>query len=378
MFSSATVIILIGNYPPDRQQSMERFTVMLADGLQEVGESVEVWKPIVCFGRFSKTTLRGFGKWLGYIDKWILFPVLLQVRKHRYPRARFHICDHSNAPYLGHLPKERSSITCHDVLAIRGAMGYADAYCPASKIGIVLQSWILRHLQDAKRVAVDSGATMTQLLELRNSNKPQPFWRVIPVAFNNDFNRMAIEQANQKLASAGISANQRFVLHVGSSLPRKNRRMLLKLAAALGTRWSGKICFAGQPMDPELRSETEQLGLTDRVIEVSGPDHETLVALYSCCDAVVFPSYSEGFGWPVIEAQACGAPVIASDIEPMPEVSGGAALHASPNDVQPFVDAFLRLQEGSVRQSLIERGFENCKRFDVASMIDKYRALIYG
>ena len=372
------MIVLIGNYELDRQQSMERFTVMLAEGLQKVGESVEVWKPIVCLGRFSKTTLRGFGKWLGYIDKWILFPIVLQFRTRKYPNAKFHICDHSNAPYLAHLPKNRSSITCHDVLAIRGAMGFKDAYCSASRTGKILQRWILKNLSNAQRIATVSSTTLRQLSNLSNEPKPGHQRQIILNGFNEHFEPMQLDRANQLLSAVGLQNSHRFVLHVGSALPRKNRSMLLKMVAALGDRWDGKICFAGQPLDPELRSETEQLGLTDRVIVVSGPDHETLVALYSRCEAFVFPSYSEGFGWPVIEAQACGAPVIASDIEPMPEVSGGAALHVSPDDVQQFVDAFLRLQDVNQRALLIQQGFENCKRFDVATMIDKYRELIYG
>jgi glycosyltransferase involved in cell wall biosynthesis len=371
-------IVLIGNYPPDRQQSMERFTVMLANGLRKSDVTVEVWKPTVCFGRIAKSTISGFGKWLGYIDKWILFPIVLRLMRWKYKAYRFHICDHSNAPYLAHLPQARSSITCHDVLAIRGAIGHADAYCPASRMGKILQRWILSNLLRAQHVASVSDMTMRQLTQLANRDLPREGWSVILNGFNAPFSPIPIDIANQQLEPFGITESTRFILHVGSDLTRKNRGALLDMVVAIGAAWDGVICFAGHPMENQLRSKAQSLGLTDRIIEVLSPDHETLVALYSRCDAFIFPSYSEGFGWPVIEAQACGAPVIASNIEPMPEVSGGAAIHASPDNVQEFVDAFIRLQNPTERETLIQRGFENCKRFEVDIMIEKYRKLILG
>jgi glycosyltransferase involved in cell wall biosynthesis len=114
------------------------------------------------------------------------------------------------------------------------------------------------------------------------------------------------------------------------------------------------------------------LGLRERARIIVKPDHNTLVALYSSCEAFIFPSYSEGFGWPVIEAQACGAPVIASNIEPMPEVSGGAALYADPSDPEAFAEALLTLQNLTTRALLVQRGFANSGRFEPAHMIQAY------
>ena len=140
-------MILIGNYPLDKQESMKRFAAILEEGFKKKGIETEIWLPIICFGRLFEATTSGFGKWLGYIDKWLLFPIVLKFRllKASNKQAKFHICDHSNAPYLAYLPKQRTGITCHDVLAIRGAFGYTDAYCPASGMGKVLQRWILNH-----------------------------------------------------------------------------------------------------------------------------------------------------------------------------------------------------------------------------------------
>ena len=368
-------IILIGNYPPDRQESMERFTQMLYTGFNKCGISTEIWKPSVFFGKFSKSTNAGVGKWLGYLDKWIVFPIQLRIKskKRNANNLRFHICDHSNAPYLSQLPPERTAITCHDVLAIRGALGYADAYCPASGPGKLLQKWILKNLSQANKIAFVSRTTLKQFQELASDSAIiNKRLRVIYNAFNDDFFPSGGRVSEKILDKTGLKQHTPFLLHVGSDLPRKNRRLLIDMVHSLGTRWNGSICFAGQPADEYLLAHAKSLGLGERIVSVVRPEHETLVALYSNCDAFIFPSFSEGFGWPVIEAQACGAPVIASNIEPMPEVSGAAALHADPANPGDFADAFLSLKDSATRSEIIKRGIQNSNRFDSRQMIKAY------
>jgi len=369
-------IILIGNYPPDRQQSMERFALMLEAGFREAGHDVEIWRPGNLFGHAAQITTFGYGKWLGYLDKWLWFPLVLRCRRLVAGQATYHVCDHSNAPYLAHLPKDRTSITCHDVLAIRGAFGHADAFCPASCFGVILQKWILGNLAKSKRLAAVSELTLKQLWELSAPHNPDAEWRVIHNAYNDEFFPMAQKVAAEHLEELGVHRDASYLLHVGSDLPRKNRSLLLQMTAAMGKRWNGKICFAGQAMDSALLAEATALGLLDRIVEAVRPDHKTLVALYSRCEAFVFPSYSEGFGWPVIEAQACGAPVLASNVEPMPEVSGRAALHIAPDDARAFADAFLKLRDPAVRSNLIQAGFENAKRFTPERMTAAYLDLM--
>lgn len=381
MTNISQVLILISNYPRDRQESMERFAQMLCYGFEAERKSVTIWRPEPLFGRFAKSTLNGFGKWLGYIDKWIIFPLILRWRvlntdKSLENSIRYHICDHSNAPYLGHLPRGRTSITCHDVLAIQGALGDKDAYCPASRTGVILQKWILRHLSASAKLAFVSDNTLKSLEKLSNK-QTKGIRKVIPNGFNADFQPKQRNAAWKILDKTGLKQNTPYILHIGSALPRKNRDMLLRMVAKLEENWNGNICFAGQPMDIELKAIANNLGITDRIIEVPKPDHQTLTALYSACEAFVFPSFSEGFGWPLIEAQACGAPVIASNKQPMPEVTGGAAIHADPNDAYEFAQALIHLKEPGVREKLIELGFNNCERFNPELMISKYSELIF-
>ncbi|MCW3094226.1 MAG: group 1 glycosyl transferase [Ferruginibacter sp.] len=359
---------------------MKLFSEMLNKGINNAGIECEIWRPSVFFGHFSKSANKGLGKWLGYLDKWILYPVVLKMcllkTKYNHAEIRFHICDHSNSPYLAYLPSARTAITCHDVLAIRGALGFRDAYCNASGLGIILQKWILKNLLKAEKLAAVSHLTLKQLKALSNSTDSKPTdWQVIHNAFNQEFNPIPKTIAEQKVQTLGLPANTPFILHLGSSLKRKNRKLLLDMVVELGDGWNGIVCFAGDGIDADLGEHINKLGLQNRVKSVIKPSHENILALYSACEAFVFPSFSEGFGWPVIEAQACGAVVIASNIEPMPEVSGGAALHENPDKPADFARAFLFLQNGSVKHDLVSKGFENCKRFSSKKMADAYLSL---
>lgn len=371
-------IILIGNYAPDKQQSMERFAHMLADGFSKEGHHATIWKPVVLFGKPFKSTTAGLGKWMGYIDKWILFPFILHWRllhkKYQSKNIHFHVCDHSNSYYLKQLPVERTVITCHDVLAIRGAFGYADACVGASRTGKIFQNWILNNLTGAHKLAAVSLTTYQQLCALDDIHPMDHSrnWMVIYNAFNADFRPIPKEEARGLLRKAGINPGIPYLLHVGSSLRRKNRKLLIDMLALLDSRWNGNVCFAGEALEEELIAYAGTMGLKNRVTVVVNPDHSTLLALYNACAAFVFPSLSEGFGWPVIEAQACGAPVIASSLNPLPEVSGGAAIHIDPTKPANFAYALLSLQNKTTRNELIRRGFENTKRFNISRMTHAY------
>lgn len=370
-------VILIGNYLPDKQESMIRFANLLNEGFRKTGIQSEIWTPTVLFGSKAKLTNVGIGKWLGYVDKYVVFPLVLSFRvrnkKLNNSDSRFHICDHSNAPYLKYLPTDRTSITCHDVIAISDGLGYTKSAQPISKFGKYLQSWILNSLKKSKSIAFVSQLTFNQFQKII-SNKglvPQG-WRVIHNSFNADFQPMDLDQARKTLDKLKIQTGVPFLLHVGSDLPRKNRKLLLDMLKVLESDLSINLCLAGESLNQELVRYADSLKLKNKVIQVVKPDHQTLVALYSLCAAFVFPSFSEGFGWPVIEAQACGAPVIASNIEPMPEVSGGAALHFNPTQPVDFANGFLTLKDQVLRQELVQRGFENGLRFEKEKMINAY------
>ncbi|MDQ6655900.1 MAG: glycosyltransferase family 1 protein, partial [Verrucomicrobiota bacterium] len=127
-------ILLIGNYPPDRQQSMLRFGSMMLEGLAAAGVRAELIQPLPLLGKFGAAGAF-VAKWLAYADKFIFFPRRLQARLRRSPApALVHICDHSNAMYTEQVRGIPVVVTCHDLLAVRGALG-DETDTPASRTG---------------------------------------------------------------------------------------------------------------------------------------------------------------------------------------------------------------------------------------------------
>ena len=152
------MVLLIGNYAPDQQQSMQRFSTMMLHGLRTAGVPAELIIPEPFFGNFKRGGTF-VAKWFGYVDKFLVFPRKLKKRI-RSGVSLVHICDHSNATYVADAKQLPVVVTCHDLLAVRGGLG-EDTDCPASFTGRLLQRWILHGLRRAEFVACVSRATMT-------------------------------------------------------------------------------------------------------------------------------------------------------------------------------------------------------------------------
>lgn len=117
-------ILLLGNYTPSQQQSMLRFGDLMCSLLRESGHDVRVVQafPVLCKLRQAET---GAGKWLGYVDQFLLF--LPRLKREAAWADVVHICDQANAVYVPRLVGKPHLVTCHDVLAIRSALGEVPA-----------------------------------------------------------------------------------------------------------------------------------------------------------------------------------------------------------------------------------------------------------
>jgi len=362
-------ILLIGNYQPDGQHSMARFADIL---MQEYENSVAIeaeWiTPTPILGK-GRNTLCGFAKWLGYFDKYVLFPRRLKRIRKNYDLI--HICDHSNAVYTRFCKPTPTVVTCHDMLAVRGGLG-EDTDCPASFMGRQLQRAILRGLNGATALISVSRYTQNDIHRLLPGfPRNQSF--VVPNGLNAPFRRIPNEQAQRNLPPVeGWKFDEPFLLHVGSNLKRKNKAVLIRAMELLKNRWSGSLLLAGPSMNPEIRSLVYSLGLEGRVFEVARPTFDQLLALYNLAYAFVFPSRFEGFGWPVIEAQACGCPLICSNWDPLPEVSGAHGLMVDPNKETEIAEAVLALENASVRDEVSRNGLENASQYNSKNMACGY------
>jgi glycosyltransferase involved in cell wall biosynthesis len=367
------MVLLIGNYPADQQQSMQRFATMMLHHLTAAGLPVELIQPQPCFGKI-RFAGRFVAKWLAYFDKFVLFPRRLK-EKLSAGVSLIHICDHGNAMYQAHAESLPVVVTCHDLLAVRGALGETTDF-PASVTGKYLQRWIVASLRKADAVACVSPATLRDAQRIVGQKEGRPQFAVIPHGLNHPYRRQSPERVRARLARIPqLDPGRPFALHVGSNLRMKNRAGVLRIFALTKEEWPGQMVFAGQKLTSELRSLGQELGVMERVVEVEEPPNELLEALYNGALGLLYPSRFEGFGWPIIEAQACGCPVICSEREPMSEVGGEAALIADVEDEAAMARALLRLTDPAERARWSEKSLHNAQRFSVEKMIVQYLAL---
>ena len=385
-------ILLIGNYPHDGQESMQRFAGMMLSGLQAAGITAELIVPTPFFGKLKQSGT-GLGKWLGYIDKFLLFPILLrrrlsELRSPNTPHSTLpivHLCDHSNAFYTRYLQDVPHVVTCHDLLAVRSARGEVPEN-PTRWSGRRLQEMVVKGLAHARQVVCDSEATQRDVHRLIPLAKDQV--SVISIGFNYPYSPMPKAEARARIepfihcskessATNDNPASQQasFILHVGGNQWYKNRLGVLRIyaRAVAANPASPNLVMAGKTFTAEMKAYVAANRLQERVRSVEGCDNEELRALYSLADLLLFPSLAEGFGWPVIEAQACGCPVLCSSIEPFPEVTRGTAGMHDPADEAGFATELLRLlADPDARESLTAQGLENARRFAPATMVANY------
>jgi glycosyltransferase involved in cell wall biosynthesis len=157
-------------------------------------------------------------------------------------------------------------------------------------------------------------------------------------------------------------------------LRRKNRAGVLRIFAAAREKWpSLRLVFAGEALPPDLAELMTQLRVEDAVTQVVGASHVVLEALYSRAVALLFPSRFEGFGWPPIEAQACGCPVLSSDAGSLGEVVGNSGFVRPPDAEADFAAELVRLlRDPAARAEWTQRGFANIGRFGADTMIGRY------
>jgi glycosyltransferase involved in cell wall biosynthesis len=320
-------VLLVSNYEPDAQHSMLRYADFLRRGLGEYGHSMEVIHPSALVGRLVSRSSPLF-KWLGYIDKFLLFPLWLRTKAAKFDLV--HICDHSNSCYLRWTGGTPSLITVHDMLAIRSALGDFPQN-PTGPTGQRLQRWILKGLGGAKHLVCVSRKTK-QDLEAFIRSKPEI--TVIHHSLNWEYGPVSQMEISQVRRASGLEPDDEYLLHVGGNQWYKNRLGALKIAFELRkhARFRRvKIVMAGKPWTEGMRSFCRENSFDD-AIEFVNPSNEQIRALYSGALAFLFPSLEEGFGWPILEAQACGCLLITSNRPPMTEVAGSGAIFIAPED----------------------------------------------
>ena len=368
-------IYLVGAYGTgDMTTSMGRFTELLRAHLTSRGLGVDVLKPRAILGA-SKLVPRKLRPLAGLVDKLVLFPRELR-RASRRARAAgtpyiFHICDQAYANYTGPLRDVPHLVTCHDVMGIEAALGRSP-YMTFGWNTRLYQKMLLRGLNRAQRVVCVSETTRLALKAV--STIPDSRIRTILIGPNHPYSPMPEAEALERVGRLlGGASGQPYILHVGANIWYKNRAGALRIFARLRELRAAddlRLVMVGRSFTPEMKAIVEEESLSGLVIPQVNIDSEDLRALYSRAKAMIFPSLCEGFGWPILEAQSCGCPVLTTNRPPMTEVGGTAALYFDPAD--PAEAARTIAAGWGELPALSASGPANATRFNTEHMMDEY------
>ncbi len=232
----------------------------------------------------------------------------------------------------------------------------------------------------ADAIIAVSASTRADIVE--RLGVPEERIRVIPEAADRRFAPIPEEKARE--AARRYGADGPYLFFVGNIQARKNLVRMLEAFASLPSALrsdlsfllAGNVTFGGE----KVLETVDRLGLRGKVLLPGFVASEDLPALHAGASVFMFPTLYEGFGIPILEAMACGTPVVASTVSAHPEVAGDAALLVDPADTAAIAEAVARiLEDGTLRERMIAKGFERAAGFSwdkTARMtIDLYRDL---
>ena len=359
-------ILLIRNYRMFNSRSMNLTEKLIKKILVNSGYKVHIIEPKIILNRIPIKS-KFVKKWFSYIDKFLIFPFTLSVKSQRYDIV--HICDHANAFYYYFANKKKISITCHDLINIK------LAFLKKNKkklffFGKLYQKIILHCLKKIKNIVCVSEKTKKDLSKFINNKEANI--NVIHMSLNNKYYKMNLNTAKKEIKEFKIPNN--FFLHVGANFFYKNKIGLLKIFFQLQKKnkfKNYKLVMIGDKLSDELIQFIEQNNLQNLIINISKEiSVKKLCAFYSSADSLIFPSLQEGFGWPIIEAQACGCPVFTTNQAPMNIVGGKGSTYINPN--YPIKTAEIIYKNTPYPNNKINYNLDNVKNYSFKKIKFKY------
>lgn len=291
------------------------------------------------------------------------------LHRHRDRFDLFHLCDHSYAQIVHELPADRTGVFCHDLDTFRCLLEpHKD---PRPKWFRAMARRILTGLQKARIVFYLTEGVRRQI-EQFSLLDPARLVRA-PVAPAEEFTPNPTDADQWRIDTLG---HHPYILHVGSCIPRKRIDVLLAAFAKANIKDLRLIQVGGEwtpdfpPLTPSPGAPGEGRGeglpLSARILQLRNLTRPQIAQIYRGASLVLQPSEAEGFGLPVIEALACGAPVLASDIPVLREVGGEAALYCPVGNIDQWAAALRSILEGSLQPPPLQSRLAQAARFSWA------------
>lgn len=271
------------------------------------------------------------------------------------PTDIFHATDHLLPP----LACCKSVFTLYDLTTIK----YPQVHLPLNRR--FSQLMLPHFLRRADKILAISECTRQDALALYNL----PGSKIITIPLGVSIYPAAGPAQNSDQVQARYHLQPQYLLYVGTIEPRKNLPVLFS-ALQQANLPDLKLVVVGKKgwLYEQTYKQVQDLGLESQVLFTGFVPDEDLIPIYQLANAFVFPSLYEGFGLPVLEAMACGTPVICSNVSSLPEVAGESAILVPPDDVNGWSEAITHItQNPGLRAELREAGLRQAARFSWAS-----------
>jgi glycosyltransferase involved in cell wall biosynthesis len=291
-------------------------------------------------------------KWLARIWHRARLPIPIELITGKIDL--FHSPDFTLPPTLPGVP---TLLTVHDLSFIRDS----DSAWPSLRA--YLMKAVPRSVKRATHILADSQATKDDLIDLFKTptEKISVLYSGVDARFKPIRERAEIDRVRAKYKIG----SQPFALSIGTLQPRKNYRRLIEAYAKLNDQPLHLVIGGGKGwMFDDIFTQVRDLGLEDRVHFIGFVDDADLPTLYSAADLFVYVSLYEGFGLPLLEAMACGTPVIGSNASSLPEVIGDVGLQIDPKDVDAIARAMQQMiDQSELRDRSRAAGIDRARRF---------------
>jgi len=261
---------------------------------------------------------RNVNRWMG---RFVYYPRWLRGQRDRYDL--FHVVDHSYSQLIRELPPGRVVVTCHDLDTFRCLLEPEAEKRPAWFRAMARR--IMDGFQQAAHVIAVSASTRDQLL--RHRLAPAERISVIPNGVHPSCSALPDPEADRRAHALIGPGGGPVLLNVGSAMARKRLDVFLRVCASVRNEIPDVRIVRVGGVTPELQKLAADLDLERSMLCLPFLERDVLAAVYRSAALLLHTAEAEGFGLPLIEALACGCPVVASDIPVLREVAGPAAVY---------------------------------------------------